>query len=82
MKKTLKMFKSDVDWVIAYDVDDARKILGETYDDEVDTEHWQELPPDRVFQMGKHSDEFAGMKMTVSEWIAKCGRGHFASTEY
>ena len=59
----LRMFHNGIDWVIAYSLEDVKKIINEQYgplnDDEVEGDGWREMKPHETFTMMLESvDDF------------------------
>lgn len=78
----LKMFFDGEDWVIAENAEEAHRIncalLGERPED-YEVSNWKVVAVDDELTFDDGDTKTAS---TVAEWIAKCGKGHWASVNY
>jgi len=92
--RKLYLFESgNPDWVVAYDVEDARNLycahLGEDVDD-YDVHEWKQLADDKAAlywldpETGTLTDEYDGVltTLTAREVVERFGRGFVASVDF
>lgn len=90
----MKVWKGDVDTVIAEDLADVRKVLAEMYGDsdevtEMINDGFAPVADDQAITIVNVDETQADgrkmpvrMTLTAAEWIAREGRGLLCSTEY
>lgn len=82
----MRVWTNYVDWVVAADLDDVRKVLVEQYGDTPEIDTWIEegftpLDDDKPITITNYSSGDP-LTLTCADWIAREGRGHLCSTEY
>lgn len=91
-EKKLHVFGDDCEWVIAYDLDDARKVYeehvgGPVSEDACDGWEQETDSANTTCRCGDDGrpiaieDGGADETLTNAEWAARLGRGYFCTTE-
>jgi len=77
----LHVFQTDCNWVVAYDVEDAWRVLTGTSGVERDefSEEMTQLPDDDVLPI-QHFE--IRVRTTCADWCKRAGRGFLCSTEF
>jgi len=81
----MKMYKGEVDWIIADNPEEAYKICLETYtmnEEDYPENDFVEEPMDKTLTIDMIDWGRGKVTKTVAEFIKEFGKGFFASTEY